>query len=209
MMMQPIPFEPQHNTSTERRCGAASLVMIYRALNRGVNQNDIHRELGSNRTHKLASHAINNGLNAAVVRFHDANEALGKVELLLPETFVIINHQLEDNIRFGHFSVFIRTESEPFKSIILHDPQKGANQRIAIQKFVQLWNPTIPNPEVRGKIAVLINKQPCEQAVGTKQKCPNCNELLNIEPFKVIMPHVSSHYCPHCDKRLPAAGLTQ
>ena len=196
-----ISYEPQRPANaSERRCGAAALVMVYRALGRQADQQAVFRDLdGSSRTYRLAGHAMAVGLSAAVVRFRDPWEPLLRLPELLPEAVTILNHRLDFEEKAGHFSVFLRTEQVPEEQVVIHDPQRGPQRRLTKEMFLRLWNPSADDSEIRGRIAVLIRPPLLPQS--PEIVCRRCHKVLTIEAFASVLPLISSFYCPHCDAR--------
>ena len=163
--MNPIPsFERQIPSKTERRCGAAALCMVLRDFGIDVSQRQIWDEIktpvsASNpnafriETHRLASYARKNGLEALVGRLREPLEFLEKLHNEHGYRF-ILNHRVRPDSPLGHFTVFVQNRSEE-NAVILHDPQKGPEQIIARDELAELWKPFGANCEITGNIGVL------------------------------------------------------
>lgn len=198
-----IPYERQRNTAKDRRCGAASLAMLYRSFGIDANQESIYEELGrSQRTYRLARHAREKGLVSLVVRFHDPWTALLLFRRHYPDGGAVLNHRIRPDSGRGHFSVLLDLDTTPGQAaFLLHDPQFGPNRRIPKEEMLQLWTPTSADSEIRGRIAVLI--RPVTSSVGRPSSpCSRCNNVISLASFSSILESCAMCFCPCCDNIL-------
>jgi len=160
-MLDSFHYERQIPSPTERRCGAAALCMVLRDFGVEVSQEEIWDEIktpvpnkpGEFRieTYRLAAFARKRGVEAIVGRLRQPLVFLESLRCERGYRF-ILNHRVRADSSLGHFTVFVKVESD---AIFLHDPQKGPNQEISRTELAELWKPIGQNCEISGHVGVL------------------------------------------------------
>jgi hypothetical protein len=206
-------------------CGAAALAMVLGQF--GTTQSPqkiagILTRIGQNgqpgiRTHDLANYARGLGFSCLVAQFSDPWLAL--VRSYEAGFGVIINHRLDRDKPTGHFSVLsgiLTTEN----TAIIHDPQRGPDQRKTRDELIELWSPNYPGSQIAGSVGVVIAPRPiggvpcvcpsCSQFhdKNIPVKCPGCSIILEPLPG-FILGCLSENcsrklwrrlFCPNCDR---------
>ncbi len=163
-----------------RRCGAAALVMVYRAWNIHVTQEHVWQELCQDakglatdsaiRTLHLARHATRSGLCAVACRMKKPWEFLTRyfaaqhvTGCARTDSQIILNHRLSLDSVKGHFTVPVAFQSHE-KKLTVHDPQFGAFLPKTKSEMLELWQPktdhlgnTIPGNEITGNIVLIVS----------------------------------------------------
>lgn len=192
-----LPYEKQEDTPTNRKCGAASLCMVYRSFGMDCTQADVWERIarrGSRgakcaRTYLLAEDALKRGLSALVLQARDPWTMLRNCAE--QPVRVILNHRIEKHRRDGHYSVLVAIDSV---NVTLHDPQLGPARTVPREEFLTLWQSGIGFSEVTGSVLVVI-----AQGAAQASTCATC-----------AMPLPATHTCRKCEAKIvlqPAAIL--
>ncbi len=197
-------YEPQHGPG--RRCGAATLTMIYRDFDLEIPQETTWSELCGDanvtesstpiRTLHLARHARRHGLVAIPCRLESPWEFLERFfeNKYCTETRAILNHRLEPNSSKGHFTVPVAMDVES-EAVFLHDPQFGPACRMTRAELLSLWTPRVGRNEISGNIVLLLAKAPSGSAT-----CNRCGEEFGMLKFLHENPTLfRRRFCPSCD----------
>jgi ABC-type bacteriocin/lantibiotic exporter with double-glycine peptidase domain len=206
-----IPFEQQQDNF---RCGAAALAMVYRALGRGISQDEIWSRVGrqegtgrwASPTYKLCQDALRQGLTGLVLQARSPGWRLLEV-CQRHDLFAIVQHRFNAQQGRGHFSVLVSCSAD---RVILHDPQQGPDQAYAPDAFQQLWA-----RQHTGHILVVLadGNRPvptctiCGQPPVAEKTCPRCQQVIRLEPAAALgcadlaCPAAlwARVFCPHCD----------
>ncbi len=199
-------FEPQILRSGERRCGAATLVMVYRSFGSDLEQETVWSELRSYsvgkstvRTFHLARHALEHGLSAVVVRLRHPAEFLFED---FSSVRMIPVHRIRRDSGKGHFSLFLGADAET-QMVSLHDPQLGPHRSLKISEFLELWTPWGTDCEITSNIAVLIAESRTEPTT-----CSACSRLIFLDPLRFFPESAfETSFCPFCDARTGVSDI--
>lgn len=213
-----IPYERQHDGSSDRMCGAASLCMIYRSFQLECGQDQVWQDIAKKdvrgaaraRTYVLAQNALSRGVAALVLQAKIPWKALERCAAVGAR--VIVNHRLDKESTFGHYSVLLDIDEE---QLFLHDPKEGPHRRLGREEFLELWRPNRPSSEITGGVLVALTDRPesfagcsvCGLTLPESIICPNCDEPIVLQPAAVLGCRDNSCpertwqclFCPKCD----------
>ena len=194
-----IPFESQINRPGRRRCGAATLLMVYRSFGMAIDQETIGEELDGYepnfnraRTFHLSRNALEYGLAAIPCRLREPWTFLSDID---PHLFrIILNHRIHFDSPLGHYTVFLDANVKD-ETILFHDPQLGPEQMLTKDALLELWTPWGDYCEITGNIAVLISKDGEKDVV-----CKKCGNPFAFKPFEQDADfRFQTVFCPWCD----------
>jgi hypothetical protein len=214
-----ISFEAQRDDPSARRCGAASLTMVYRSLGLNVSQESIWPSIAIPdsenrffaRTYLMCQDALARGFSAIVVR---ASEPLRLLEACQRfEVRAILNHRSTRNPQKGHYTVLKEIAGD---DVVLHDPEVGPSQRIRLPELLAIWQPLDGNVEITGNILICIGREVesvqsckiCGKSISQQAPCWNCNRMVPLQPTIILgcdSPSCSGRnwqhvICPFCDE---------
>ena len=186
-----VPYEKQVNKWS---CGAAALGMVYRTYGIECSQEQIWKAISRMhgwgrwcaRNQALATDALQRGLHALVIQVRDPWPVLERC--MQHSVRVIVNHQYQPNVGSGHYSVLTGLSDD---EVVLHDPDVGPNRTLTREEFLQLWNPTSPNPRFVSRVLIAIADAACE-----REPCPSCAKTAAV-----------SLPCPWCPWGIPTQPL--
>ncbi len=216
-----IPYERQLESPTRRTCGAAALCMAYRSLGIRQSQDMIWEQISQAdasgrrvaRTYLLARNALHHGLAALVLRAQPSRDAFTR--WLDAGVRIILNHRLQADAPWGHYSVLVATEPA---AVTVHDPQLGPDRRLAWPELLALWEPLPGGSEIGGRILVAVARRhagaplaagcsSCGTALPREVTCPRCRSRIPLEPQAVLGCAAAAClqrtwetlFCPYCD----------
>ena len=125
-----IPYEKQHDTTGNRMCAAATMVMVLRSFNQICSQEDLWNEIKSpdghgsyyGKSHKLALSFLNRGLKSVCLSTKDPIKLLKICQE--HSNRVILGHILKKDFIHGHFTVFTKITNN---FVYVNDPALGSN----------------------------------------------------------------------------------
>ena len=186
-------YEQQHG---QGRCGASTLVMVYRSFGLVAEQEAVWNELqgystGRTRTFHLARNALEHGLAAVVVRVRE------------PATFLCADFsrirqipvcRIRHDSTKGHFLLFLGMD--PITQMVtLHDPQLGPNRSVSLADFLTLWTPQGTEDEITRNVAVLV-----AESRNSATVCRICSQSFFLDPlFPFTHDAFEKMFCPFCD----------
>jgi len=191
-------YEAQYG---ERRCGAATLVMVYRSFGLFADQETVWNELQSysvgkarTRTFHLARNALEHGLSAVVVRIRDPQSfLLGNFSQVLKVRTIPVCRTCRHS-GLGHFALLLGTDSVE-QTVLLHDPLFGPNRSVDLAEFFELWMPREADDEITENIAVLV-----AESQNTPTVCPACSGTFFLDPLQSFDDGAfETMFCPFCD----------
>ncbi len=203
-----IPYEAQHDMTSNRMCGAAALSMVYRSLGVHYPQQEIWNAIATPdpqgalyaKTYRMTQDALNRGFLAMAVRAHDPLHMLA----LCKERSIraILNHRLAEDSPLGHYTVLADIAND---AVILHDPQFGPSRPVPKQQILELWRPNSLYPEITGNMLIAIvrtqgSKAPCltcGHAIPQNFRCAQCGMPIDLQPAEVL-----GCYRVNCDARM-------
>ena len=182
----------------KRRCGAATLVMVYRSFGLATDQETLWNELQSysaektrTRSFHLAQNALEHGFSAVVVRVCEPASFL--LADFSQARMIPVCRMRRDSGK-GHFSLFLGTDGQ---TVSLHDPMFGPNRSLDFAEFLELWTPRSTGDEITRNVAVLITVSRNEPMV-----CPTCSETFSLAPLRFFDGEAfETMFCPYCDGR--------
>ena len=182
----------------ERRCGAATLVMVYRSFGLTFDQETLWNELQRysvektrTRTFHLARNTLEHGFSAVVVR---VREPAAFLSADFSQVRMIPVCRTRRNSGKGHFSLFLGADDQ---TVSLHDPLFGPNRSLDLAEFLELWTPRSTDDEITRNIAVLIAESRNEPTV-----CPMCSKTFFLDPLRFFDGEaLETMFCPYCDGR--------
>lgn len=209
-----VPYEKQESDHT---CGAAALCMVCRAFGADCTQADVWDKVSKARyggkrarTYLLAADAIARGFSALVIKAADPWKILQRCHD--HDVLAIINHRMTANKAAGHYSVVIAVGDD---HVLLHDPQRGPDQRLSREELLELWQPQFIRSEITGHVMVAVARTelpalPCPQnhePVPESLPCRRCDKPIKLQPAAILgcmtdkCPERtwSRLYCPFCD----------
>jgi len=196
-------YETQHG---KRRCGTATLVMIYRSFGLSVDQETVWKELQSysagkarTRTFHLARNALEHGLSAVVVRIRNPKSFLLSGFFQSQEVRMIPVCRIRRDSGLGHFSLFLETDGVT-QTVSLHDPLFGPNRSVDLADFLELWVPCGADDEITKNIAVLI-----AESRNTVTACSACSRTFYLDPLRCsecTLQIFETMFCPFCDEKV-------
>jgi hypothetical protein len=214
-----LPYERQ-GLSTGM-CGAAALCMVYRSFDVICSQDEVWPTIAASspsgspraRTYLLCADALRRGFAAVTLQVRQALDLLRAA--LEHEVRVIVHHRQSLNSRWGHYSVLVGMDED---SVALHDPAAGPARWFDQAEWLKLWRPGWANNEVRGNLAVFIDRREaesphcrtCELVVPPQVPCPTCRKEIPLQPAAVLgCPDFNCPertwellFCPWCDAEL-------
>jgi len=220
--MKTIPFEAQMNVDGQRTCGAAALNMIYKSMGLDLPQTAIWRVIslpdahGTRyaRTYRMAFDAMLRNVHAVAFRANDPIRAVR--ETLHSGCDVIMNHRLQNDTGYGHYTVALAADDE---FIHFHDPQFGPAQKRTGENMRELWRVRHNDCEITGDILIALARNATSHACTTcgsqlpeNIPCSQCLGTFSLQPA-VGLGCVKnscdgklwqSILCPYCDVLLAA-----
>jgi hypothetical protein len=210
-----IPFEKQQDRATEKRCAAAAMCMVYRALGLSVTQEDVWPRVscrecqGSRlgRTYLLARDAQERGLEAVVVAVAEPWTALRHLARM--PVLVVLNLRVHSRSSAGHYAVVRQVQED---GLFLHDPALGPDQWLTREEFLHLWQ---AGGQVMGPILVAVSRPApdtagcrfCFRQPPVRFLCPGCRQPIRLSPWAALGCWEArcpgrlwkTLYCPRCD----------
>jgi len=180
------------------RCGAATLVMIYRSFGLAADQETVWNELqgystGRTRTFHLARNALEHALSAIVVRVREPAAFLSAD--LSPIRLIPVCRICHDSTK-GHFSLFLGTDLIS-QTVTLHDPQFGPHRTVSRAEFLELWTPHGTGDEITRNVAVLI-----AESRNAASACWECSQTFFLDPLLPFADDTfETMFCPYCDAK--------
>ncbi|MCH8931751.1 MAG: hypothetical protein IH923_01635 [Nitrospinae bacterium] len=224
-----IPYKEQQVTPGSRRCGAASLVMVFRSFNKRCSQNDLWTKIKApdgndgfyGKSHKLCLIALQKGLFSLCIFVKDPIETLRLCQKY--SIRAILGHRVNGRSLEGHFTVFTKIKGN---SVFVNDPalgvSRGKNRKIPSSEILELMDGS--GPELpKNLLLIFANKSfddfqcsTCSKPVLNSINCLNCSNQIFLQPAIVIgclVPTCPSSMieglvCPHCDTVLNSATLS-
>ncbi len=209
----------------DRKCGAATLAMVYASLGIRGSQEEIWEQVAcgdargtrSARSYLLARDALDRGLSAVVLqalRPWDAIRSCWESGI-----FVLLNHRLRAESSWGHFSLLVGIEED---QAVVHDPQLGPSRRLSREQLLRLWLPAGNDSEIAGHILVALGRpkdapatcRGCGDQAEATARCIACCTLVPLRPLAAlgcVQPECRRRlwrylFCPYCDAILSIGG---
>jgi Peptidase C39 family len=158
-----IPYEAQLDGPTNRMCGAAALVMVFKSFGLTADQTQIWQQVRTQAadgtwyamSDSIGAFALNNGLRAVIARINQPIPVLATS--WDNQVRVIINRRLAQDSFLGHFTVVAGITTG---AVIEHDPQNGPNLPMPDATLLQLWTANGPCPpcEITGNIMIAFDQ---------------------------------------------------
>ncbi len=213
-----IPFEQQSDPRKQRDCGAACLRMVYRSLGKSVPRDELWRSIAkenrfgslASTTHLMTKDAIARGFSAVAFQARHPLQALRLCREL--DVRAILNLRPARDTSMGHYGVLVHLDDN---EVVLHDPFYGPLRRMPHADLLELWRPSLPNPEIAGYVLIGITAKPadvttcwlCQTPMPASAGCPKCQKPVSLTP-NTLLGCASSDCisrtwncvcCPECD----------